>query len=294
MSSCDRYRIQILLYLDGELTGEEGVRFRKHLAVCDHCWKQIEEEQALSNLLHRASPLYSAPEELYNRVAAAASTEQVRGPISVQDLPPNRLLQFSQQPPRKIEHPAFLRKAAVAAVLAITLALTLTPIIVRQKRAKAYLDTAVTIHQSYLDGKLPLEIQSDSDEEVAAWFSGKVPFRTPTSQVLTTNHPAYKLLGGRLVNYRNGHAALVVYQMETEHISLLVAPEQSAASLGGDEVRLGDLTFHYHTMEGLNVIMWSTHGLTYALVSSLHSSPQHSCLVCHQNMVDHDNFQTIQ
>jgi hypothetical protein len=40
----------------------------------------------------------------------------------------------------------------------------------------------------------------------------------------------------------------------------------------------------------LNVITWSTHGITYALVSSIHGSAQHSCLVCHQNIADQSVF----
>jgi hypothetical protein len=78
--------------------------------------------------------------------------------------------------------------------------------------------------------------------------------------------------------------------MKSASISLLVAPESLAPAAGGDEVRSGELTFHYHVKDGLNVITWSNHGLTYALVSSVQGPAQRSCLVCHQDMADHDNF----
>jgi anti-sigma factor RsiW len=293
MSSCDQYQVQILLYLDGELSGEEGVRFRKHLAVCDRCWKQIEEEQALSNLLHRSSPLYSAPDVLYTRVAAVRAKE-AHAVTPAPEARANLILQPPLKPSQNIESPPLLWKSAIAAVLAITLGLTLVLLGIRHARATAYLDTAVMVHRNYLDGKLPLEIKSDSTERVAAWFSGKIPFRNPTSEILSTNHPAYRLLGARLVNYRSGSAALVVYEMKSEHISLLVTPEKSAVALGGDEVRSGDLTFHYHTKAGLNIIMWTTHGLTYALVSSIHTTPQQSCLICHQDEGNRNNFKERQ
>jgi hypothetical protein len=78
--------------------------------------------------------------------------------------------------------------------------------------------------------------------------------------------------------------------MEAETISLLVASDKSAVAAGGDEIRSGNLTFYYNTRAELNVITWSTHGITYALVSSIHGSAQHSCLVCHQNMANQDVF----
>jgi hypothetical protein len=180
--------------------------------------------------------------------------------------------------------------AAIALVFA--LGMVFIPTIARRARAATYMDTAVTTHRSYLDRKLPLEIESDSPEAVTAWFVGKVPFdfRLPTSQASPNGEPAYRQVGARLVNYGGGYAALVAYAMKDERISLLVASNKSAEAYGGEEIRSRGLTFHYHTKAGFNVITWSTHGLTYALVSELHTSARQSCLVCHQNMSDKNEF----
>ena len=40
----------------------------------------------------------------------------------------------------------------------------------------------------------------------------------------------YRLTGGRLVNYKDGYAALVSYQMQQQTISLLVSSSKSAAA----------------------------------------------------------------
>jgi hypothetical protein len=183
-------------------------------------------------------------------------------------------------------------RALVSIALVILLAIALVPTIAWHVRAATYVDTALTTHRSYLDGKLPLEVQSDSPEIVTAWFAGKVPFdfRLPTSQSSPNGQAAYRQVGARLVSYRGSYAALVTYAMRKEQISLLVASDKSAPAWGGEEVRSGGLIFHYQTKAGFNVITWSTHGLTYALVSSLHSSASHSCLVCHQNMADKNEF----
>jgi hypothetical protein len=89
-------------------------------------------------------------------------------------------------------------------------------------------------------------------------------FRLPGSVETPGQEPIYKLVGGRLVAYKGGYAALVVYQMQREKISLLVAPSQSAAASGGEEVRSGGIVFHYNKRATFNVITWSAHGLTYA------------------------------
>ena len=166
------------------------------------------------------------------------------------------------------------------------------PAAIRRVGATSYADAAVSTHRSYLEGNLPLEILSSSSQTVIAWFTGKVPFefRLPAPQPSPTGSPAYRLMGGRLVKYKDNYAALVVYEMKNSKISLMVTSDKSAEATGGNEVVSEGLTFHYQTKNKLNVIMWSTHGLTYALVSSVQSSPRGSCLVCHQNMADQNKF----
>jgi hypothetical protein len=100
----------------------------------------------------------------------------------------------------------------------------------------------------------------------------------------------YGLAGASLVSYKGSAAALIAYETSTEKISLLVASSKSAVVAGGEEVRSGSLTFHYRSGANSEVITWTNHGLAYALVSPLTGSPQHSCLVCHQNMSDQNLF----
>jgi anti-sigma factor RsiW len=166
------------------------------------------------------------------------------------------------------------------------------PNVVRQVRAASYVETAVAAHRSYLDGNHPLELRSSSPEVVTAWFTDKVPFhfRLPNPQSGPNSTPAYRLTGAGLVNYHGNKAALVTYEKESEKITLLVASSKSAPVAGGDEVRSRDLTFHYRTNDGFKVITWSNHGLSYALVSNVSGSARESCLVCHQNMADHQTF----
>lgn len=293
MNASNEHTRDVLLYLDNELRGQELEDFLAHLAGCAVCRIQLEEEREFSDLLHRSRPLYKAPDQLRTRVIAAQHP-------SVSDHTPDRLrrrvLRLLKAPLRTPEFP-ILRWSAVAAIaLVFMLGLAFIPNIAQRARAATFMDTALVTHRSYLDGKLPLEIESDSPETVTAWFAGKVPFdfRLPKSQSLIDGQPAYRQVGARLVNDRSNYAALVTYAKKNEQISLLVASSKFAAASGGEEISSGGLTFHYHTKAEFNVITWSTHGLTYALVSSFHSSERQSCLVCHQNMADKNEFREHQ
>jgi anti-sigma factor RsiW len=291
MNTCGEHNV--LLYLHNELRGQELEDFRAHLSDCVACREQLKAEQEFSDLLHRSRPLYTAPHELRARVIAAQHVS-----VSDQTVDPLRkgVLRPMKQPLWNAKFAVYPWRALAAIVLVSVLGMMFIPTIVSNARAATYIDTALTTHHSYLDGKLPLEIESDSPEAVTAWFAGKVPFdfRLPTSQVLPNDQPAYRQVGARLVNYKGSYAALITYAMKNERISLLVASNKSATASGGEEIRAGSLTFHYHTKAGFNVITWSTHGLTYAQVSSLHTSAHQSCLVCHQNMADSKEFREHQ
>lgn len=185
--------------------------------------------------------------------------------------------------------PAFRWKEAVAVGLVTILAFLFIPQIVQRVHADAFVEAAAATHRSYLEGNLPMEIHTSSPAAVTEWFAGKVPFhfQLPDSQQPSNGEAVYRLTGSRLISFRGSYAALTTYEMQGDKISLLVVSDRSARAEGGEKVQAGRLTFHYHSNEGFKVITWSNHGLTYALVSSLPGSARQSCLVCHQNMVDH-------
>jgi mycothiol system anti-sigma-R factor len=290
MKACDEHSISVLLYLDGELSGQELEVFRLHLQTCTDCRLRLEEEESLSRLLHRTSPLYSAPDSLRMRITAE-SAKQASASRSASNWY-RKFWQDLMQPLRDIAQPALSWQALAAMTVLVIVGVAFIPSAVQQARARSFVQTAVTTHRCYLNGELPLEIRSDSPEEVTAWFKGKVRFRfqLPSSPPTRYGKPSYRLTGGRLVNYKGGYAALVTYERPTENISLLVASSKSAVAAGGDKVQSGGLVFHYSSDSSFKVITWSNHGNTYALVSSLSGSARQSCLVCHEDMTDHDLF----
>jgi mycothiol system anti-sigma-R factor len=291
MTGCDDYGTNIQLFLDKELSGRELEEFQAHLEECEACRAELEAVEELSHLLHRSRPLYAAPDVLRKRVMQ--TTE--RFPSSRSYASPRlrrRVLKVLAQPVQTAGRGAPRWPMLVAAILIVAAVLLPMPGILRQVSANSYVDAAVAAHRSSLNGSLPLEIKSESPSAVTTWFAGKVPFsfRLPEAAEEVGHEQLYRLTGGRLVNYKSGYAALVSYRMREQTISLLVSSSKSAPAAGGEEVRSGGIVFHYSKQLGFAVITWSTHGLTYALVSSLPGSGRQSCMVCHQNMVNGDHF----
>jgi len=294
MNLCDQHAAKALRYLDGALRGQELEDFRAHLEICANCSENLEAEQALSGLLRRSRPLYSAPPALRSRlstvIAERAAATPSRSRAGLYDRVPQTLRLGLAGLARPFSRP----RAFVPALLLLAVFLILVPNVVRHVRAESYVQAAMASHRSSLDGRLPPEFRSSSPESVTAWFADKVPFpfRLPNSGSVPDSTPAYQLIGARVVSYRGNPDALVTYQKQAEKISLLVAPSDSAVVAGGDTIRSGSLVFHYRTDQGFKVVTWSTHGLSYALVSSVSGSARESCLVCHQDMADHYQFRS--
>jgi mycothiol system anti-sigma-R factor len=288
--SCDENSVKILRYLDNDLEGRELDEFHSHLGSCSNCRTQLEKEKALSHLLRRSRPLYSAPASLRARVSAAT---EASASISSTSNPFNEGL---LQTVAGIWSRFFCLRVLAPAAVAIALCLTFVPDVLRNVRAASYVETAVTEHRSYLSGSVPRGLASSSPTEVTAWFAGKVPFdfRLPAAESALGDKATYWLIGASVVNYKGSPAALVMYETQKEKISLLVDSSKVATVAGGAEVRFQKLIFHYRSESGFRVITWTNHGLSYALVSSASGSPGNSCMVCHQNMADHGNFNSAE
>jgi anti-sigma factor (TIGR02949 family) len=288
MNPCDEFSARASRYVQNTLERHDLEAFRAHLATCENCRAMVRAELNLSQLLRRSRPLYSAPPALRARVAAAVERQRTHGRAPERFA--KRLLRIFEGLASALRVPN--PRVVVPAFVVMALILAFVPNVVRQVRAGNYVETAVAMHRGYLGGRLPLEIQSNSPDQIEVWFTGKLAFsfRLPAAQVTPEGPTVYRLTGASLVSYRGSPAALVIYEKQKERISLLVASSQSAIVAGGEEVRSGALMFHYRIAQGFKVVTWSNDGLSYALVSSVSGSARESCMVCHQGMADHQNL----
>jgi len=148
---------------------------------------------------------------------------------------------------------------------------------------------AATTHEQHVQGGLALDLQTDSQARLNEWLHEKSEFALglPASSELREQLP-YRIEGARLISLRNKSAAYIAYQMQSDPVSLIVAPISVAVASGGVEVAFKKVNFHYYSIHGYKVVTWSVHGLTYALVSQEGNKTQRSCMVCHSAMRDRD------
>jgi anti-sigma factor RsiW len=302
MNRCEEIRVQALLYLDEELSGQERASIESHLAGCPNCREMIKEERRFLESVSGARPLYTASQELRARVEE-----------TLVDAPPPHVA--SKELRRRVQdsfghlasnttgliktHRA-LSRIAMAAMIVIAALIALWLVVDDEKSAplnppSEFALMAVDTHQRYLRGQLPLEIVTDAADKISAWFAGKVPFgmKLPNYQESSGQEKLYELEGARLVGFKKDYAAYVAYKMQMRSISLVVTSNSAAMPSGGEEITSRGLTFHYDTIDGYKVITWSDRGLTYALVSDLEERGQQSCVVCHQGTKDRDFIESL-
>jgi hypothetical protein len=149
---------------------------------------------------------------------------------------------------------------------------------------------AANTHKQHLNGKLALQLETDSQARLNEWLHEESQFALalPSSSEVPREQMPYQIEGARLIGIRNSSAVYISYRMQPDPVSLIVTPVSVAAASGGVEVAFRKVTFHYYSIQNSKVVTWSVHGLTYALVSQEGNKTQRSCMVCHSRMRDRD------
>ena len=81
--------------------------------------------------------------------------------------------------------------------------------------------------------------------------------------------------------------------MHGQTISLVLTSASSSVAAGGETTVSKGLTFHAHRRDELQVVTWSVHNLTYALVSAVNLPIGQSCVVCHAGAKDKNLLQNL-
>jgi anti-sigma factor RsiW len=285
MSRCEEHICRIDLYLDNELRGDELEAFDRHVKECPSCRRELMERRRFLEQVRAARPLYKPSAKFRSEMAALLAAAPVAGSDSVPDQQREAAANVTEGSARSWLS-WFSNKpipVLVACGLAIAVIVTVWRVSLREARANAFVDMAIETHRRQLAGNLPLEIRTNSPGEISTWFAGKVPFRfrLPASQQTAEQDRRYEITGGRLVNFKGTYAAYVAYRMQAQLISLVVTSTSNSVASGGEETVSRSLTFHTHRKGGLQVVTWSVHNLTYALVSGMNVPASQSCAVCH-------------
>jgi anti-sigma factor (TIGR02949 family) len=277
MSDCADHSSQIQLYIDKELTGSDAEEFLAHLQHCEGCQREMQEMEAFSRRVRQARPFAVAPAALRERIARLAETQAGFEPGMPVHKSKVWVLSFHKK--------AIRYSLALAAMLLLVAGGLLTVSRVRvQSNAERFVATAIDSHRALSDAALQLDVQSDSPDAVSAWFSQRVsfPFRMPNAGIAANDLAKYKLRGGRLVTFGGEPAALLVFQLSKELVTVLITPDRHARAIGGHVTYSDGIKFHATDRDRMHVVTWENKNLTYALTTNSMGSAARPCSSCHE------------
>jgi hypothetical protein len=255
----------------------EATQLIMHAALCDHC----------GPLLRAATSLNDDPTPYEEKLLAKLRTP------SRPDPDPRSV--------RTSAHRQFMRwmVPAQALIVLVVVLSTMRWSSPTPLSGPTFAEFAVRTHQQHAQGRLALDIRSDSQQALNEWFNAKsdLHLALPASPAAPGEERPYRIEGARLVQVSGKNAAFIAYQAETSKLqtdaaSLMVIPESVAVASGGVVADFQKVSFHYTVVDGYKVVTWSMHGLTYGLVSQEGNRTQRSCMVCHSAMRDRDLTRT--
>jgi anti-sigma factor RsiW len=249
---CERPKVQLYLYLDGELAPSEAAEVEQHLQACEDCQGEATAHHRLQVLLHTALPpddaaaerLWTAIEAQLPQHGPEASTPQRRRP--------GRAYVWSGM-------------AAAAAMMLLGIAVHLwlhapVPDVVRE------------IVDSQIRGRLmqaPYEKVEAKAGIIRRWFEGQVEFAPPLPAMVQA---PYRLQGVRVNYFLSRRVAEIAYASEQHALSFLMFADKNISLTAMRPVRMGQRLFHVYSYKGYNTVVWQDGEIFCSLVSDLQLS----------------------
>lgn len=262
MKNCADIQQLVYPYLDGELDVKQNLDVEAHILDCQKCCDLLNEEKRFLSVIKNGCLQEQGPPVLKAKIEQKLCKKQ-------------RLFSrfFSNHP----------FKAAFAAALAGILIFLLCGRLLDLgiNRTPPFVKASFENHLKYLNGNLPLEIQSHDSQVVAAWFKKRIDFMPYLPEL---KDDMIVLLGGRLAQFKGKNVALVSYRIDKSPVSMFIIRGNPTANVESRNFTLlNGRRFNFSHQHGLNAIAWTDDGNHFALISSHLSQDIMSCKVCHAN-----------
>jgi anti-sigma factor RsiW len=234
--TCAQTHELIHAYTDGELDLVRNVEVEQHLAKCEACHSQHQDQLHLRSIIKGEAQYFIAPDILKQRVKN----------------------QIHRPEPRSITP----RWIAAAAVLILALAGVLLWTII-SNRSRSHTDELVAqeIVSSHVRSLMIdhlIDVPSSDSHTVKPWFNGKLDF---APEVKDLSAQGFSLIGGRLDYVDNRTVAALVYQRRKHPINLFMWPSPVANE-----------PERQFSRQGYNVIEWNKAGMCYWAVSDVNNT----------------------
>lgn len=238
---CEKMQTLLHPYLDGELDLMTSLQVEEHLRTCASCDLAHQNYLALREGLRDSALYFSGPATLQ---ASARSAARRADAVSRPTLPMTSWRRWSM---------------AAVLVLAALLTWSLTRIRTSPSAERLLAQEVVSSHvRSLMAGHLA-DIASSSHHTVKPWFSGKLDYSPPVTDLEAQGFP---LIGGRL-DYLNGRpVAALVYRRQKHRINLFVWPAKSGEKAAKSETVAME-------SQGYHLMSWEAGGMTYWSISDL-------------------------
>lgn len=261
MKTCKQIQHLLYPYLDGELGAAENREVEEHALVCQRCNDILKEQRRFLALLNTTALLEKGPDALREKILRQTKPAGAFRQALFEALTRRRVAGF-----------AFAAAMAVLVMIALP---------TRGPAPQPFIQSALTRHQEFLRGALPLEIKSGDPEVVSRWLKDQIGIDQPFPAFDDSN---VVLVGGGVYRHKGQDVGLVSYKVHDVPVTLVVtrgSPETDIETRSYSFV--GDRRVNFTTADGLNVVSWSVCSNNFALVSSLPQRGKEGCTVCHGN-----------
>ena len=262
MKDCAEIEQLLYPYLDGELDVKRNMDVEAHILDCQTCCDLLNEEKRFLSVIKNGCLREEGPPALKAKIERKLCNKQ------------RPFARFFTNHPFKA---AFA--AALAGIFIFLLAGKLLDLSIN--RTPPFVRASVENHLKYLNGNLPLEIESHDPHVVAAWFKKRIDFMPHLPEL---KDDMIILIGGRLDQFKGENVALVSYTIDKLPVSMFIIKGNPTAKVESrDFAFLKGRRFNFSHQQGISAIAWTDDGNHFALISSHLSQNIMSCKVCHAN-----------
>lgn len=235
--NCDRVRLLLNGYIDGELDLVSSLDIEEHLQSCTACSSHYRQLMSLHTATSNTSLYRPAPPSLEKRIRASLGKPRSTSPTWF-SLPWG-----------------LLTTTALLAVLVLSVAGFLGRGLFPSQSETSLAQQVQTAHVRSLMANHLMDVASTDQHTVKPWFNGKLDFSPPVTDLASQGFP---LVGGRL-DYLDGRpVAALVYQRNKHYINLFIWP-----STGKQE------SLQNSTYNGYHLFHWDQSGMTFWAVSDV-------------------------
>lgn len=252
--ACERDRLLLHAYADGELDLVRSLEIEEHVKTCPDCAQELRRQATLQKAFRSPGLYQRAPESLRARILATAGRD------SAASTPSDSASRVATMRPLSGRRAFEWLAVAAAIVIVFFVGLRVVPSLQNRSRGDLSAQEMVASHIRSLQPGHLYDVESTDQHTVKPWFDGKLDFSPPVRDFASQGFP---LVGGRLDYIGSRAVAALVYQRRKHVISVYVWPSNDR------EMELPSGSTKQQSRNGYNLLEWRQGDMHVAAVSDV-------------------------